>query len=190
MATAEKIEDNSKKSFLYKERDEEKRKEFIEELEKKTKQPIVFIDECGIKNNLKNEYGRAPRGVTIVDEVKGRATEKLNLIAGLLNNEVIAPMTYDCNTNTEVFNTWLKECLIPILPENSLIVLDNAKFHKSEETKDIVEFHGHQLLFLPPYSPDLNPIEKCWAVIKRKLRNLLDKHDSIFSCVEAIFQTN
>jgi len=111
-----KLKITRKKSFLYKERDEEKRKEFIEELEKKAKQPIVFIDECGIKNNLKNEYGRAPRGVTIVDEVKGRATEKLNLIAGLLNNEVIAPMTYDCNTNTEVFNTWLKECLIPILP--------------------------------------------------------------------------
>ena len=175
---------------MYEERDEEKRKEFVEELEKKGDRPVIFIDECGIKNTLKNEYGRAPRGVAVVDEVKGRATEKLNLIAGLLDHEVIAPLTYDCNTNTKVFNTWLKECLIPILPHNSIIVLDNARFHKAEETKRLVEAYGHQLLFLPPYSPDLNPIEKYWAVIKRKLRNLLEKHNGIYSCIEIIFQTN
>jgi hypothetical protein len=106
MAKVETTEDNSKKkSFVYEERDEEKRKEFIEELEKKKDRPVIFIDECGTKNNLRNEYGRAPRGVAVVDEVKGRASEKMNLVAGLLDNEIIAPLTYDCYTNTEVFNT-------------------------------------------------------------------------------------
>lgn len=191
MATAEKIEDSSeKKSFVDEESDEQKRKEFVAELEKKGDRPIVFRAECGIKNNLRNEYGRAPRGVAGGDEGKGRATEKMNLIAGLLDNKMIAPLAYDCYTNTEVFNPWLKEGLIPILPQNSIIVLDNARFHKSEETKKLVEAHGHQLLFLPPYSPDLNPIEKYWALIKRNLRNLLEKYDSIYHGIEIIFKPN
>lgn len=126
------------------ERDEQNRKEFVEELEKKGDRLIVFIEECGIKNKLRNEYGRAPRGVAVVEEVKGRATEKMNLRAGLLDNEMIAPLAYDCYTNTQVFNTWLKECLIPIWPQNRIIVRDNARFHKSEETKKFGEAHGHQ----------------------------------------------
>ena len=150
----------------------------------------MFIDECGIKNNLKNEYGRAPRGVKVVEDVKGRATEKINMIAGLLEGELIEPLTYDCSTNAEVFNTWLEQCLIPVLPPECIIVLDNARFHKTAKTVEIVEKHGHQLLFLPPYSPDLNPIEKYWAVIKRKLKNILMQCDSIYSGIELVFQDN
>lgn len=148
------------------------------------------MDECGIKNNIINEYGRAPRGVKVVEDIKGRPTEKINLIAGLLEGEIIAPLTYDCYTNAEVFNTWLEHCLIPVLPSHCLIVLDNARFHKSEKTVELLENNGHQLLFLPVYSPDLNPIEKCWAVIKRKLRNLLTQCDSIYSAIELVFQAN
>jgi hypothetical protein len=72
MAKVETSEDNSKKkSLVYEGRDEEQRKEFVEELEKKKDGPIIFIDECGIKNNLKNEYGSSPCGIAVVDEVKG-----------------------------------------------------------------------------------------------------------------------
>ena len=179
-----------KKTFLYEERDEQKREEFVKKIAENKDRPIVFVDESGIKNNLKNEYGRSPRGVKVVEDKKGRATEKVNLIAGLLEGEIIAPFVYDCNTNAEVFNTWLEQSLIPVLPPNCIIVLDNARFHKSAKTVEIIENSGHQLLFLPPYSPDLNPIEKCWAVIKRKLKNLLMQCDSIYSGIELIFQDN
>jgi transposase len=179
-----------KKTFLYEERNEAEREEFVKKLEEKKDNPIVFVDESGIKNDLKNEYGRSPRGVKIEEDKKGRATEKVNLVAGLLDGELIAPFVYDCNTNAEVFNIWLEECLIPVLPPNCIIVLDNARFHKSPKTLEIIEKNGHQLLFLPPYSPDLNPIEKCWAVIKRKLKNLLMQCDNIYAGIESVFQTN
>lgn len=73
-----------------------------------------------------------------------------------------------------VFNTWLEKELLPILSPGTLIILDNAAFHKSQSTMDIVEKAGCHLLFLPPYSPHLNPIEKLWANLKQAWRNNAD----------------
>ncbi|MFN5609385.1 MAG: transposase [Holosporales bacterium] len=67
--------------------------------------------------------------------------------------------------NTEVFNTWIEQQLLPILDDKSLVIMDNAVFHKSQKTKDLIESVGAKLLFLPPYSPDLNPIEKNSALL-------------------------
>jgi transposase len=84
-------------------------------------------------------------------------------------------MCYRGTCNTDLFNTWLKEMLVPELRPGQVIVLDNATFHKSSERKRIVEAAGCRLLFLPPYSPDLNPIEKCWANVKVKLREMIPR---------------
>ena len=70
-----------------------------------------------------------------------------------------------------------------------MIVMDNARFHKSEETREIIEDHGHQLLFLPPYSPDLNPIENYWAILKGKLRKIVANFQNLFDALTAVFQT-
>ena len=104
------------------------------------------------------------------EDKKGHASEKLNIIAGLLNHKLIAPLTYRYSTDTSLFNTWLENCLIPVLPEKSVIIMDNARFHKSDKTRSLIEQHGHTLLFLPAYSPDLNPIEQYWAIIKSKIK--------------------
>jgi len=77
-------------------------------------------------------------------------------------------MLFEGTCNTEVFNLWLEQMLLPCLVTGSVIVLDNATFHKSELTVRLVEEAGCKLLFLPPYSPDLNPIEKLWGNIKRQ----------------------
>ncbi len=129
------------------------------------------------------------KGEIIFDDKKSKPTEKLNLIAGWLNHEVIAPLTYKGYTDTQVFNVWLEPCLIPVLPPKCLIVMDNASFHKSEETWEIIETNGHTLLFLPPYSPDLNPIENYWAIIKAKLRKIIQNYNSLFDALSAVFQT-
>ncbi|MCB1820325.1 MAG: transposase [Candidatus Competibacteraceae bacterium] len=125
----------------------------------------------------------------MVGERKSRPTEKLNLLGGLLNNEMIAPLAYQSYTDTEILNTWLEKFLIPALPKNCMIVMDNARFHKSEETREIIEDHGHQLLFLPPYSPDLNPIENYWAILKGKLRKIVANFQNLFDALVAVFQT-
>ena len=102
---------------------------------------------------------------------------------------MIAPLAYQSYTDTEILNTWLEKCLIPVLPKNCMIVMDNARFHKSEETREIIEDYGHQLLFLPPYSPDLNPIENYWAILKRKLRKVVANFQNLFDALAAVFQT-
>ena len=85
-------------------------------------------------------------------------TEKLNIIAGMMSNGIISPLISNYNTDASFFNIWLERHLLPELPEKSVIVLDNASFHNTKKTKEIIENHGHKILFLPPYSPDLNPI--------------------------------
>ncbi len=75
--------------------------------------------------------------------------------------------------NTGLFNIWLKEVLTPQLTPGSVLILNNASFHKSAESRKIVESAGCKLMFLPPYSPDLNPIEKYWANMKNKVREIL-----------------
>ena len=67
--------------------------------------------------------------------------------------------------------------------------MDNARFHKSEETREIIEDNGHQLLFLPPYSPDLNPIENDWAILKGKLRKIVANFQNLFDALAAVFKT-
>jgi transposase len=87
-------------------------------------------------------------------------------------------MLFEGACNTEVFNQWLEHMLIPQLLPGSVLVLDNASFHKSEHTRRLVEHCGCQLLYLPPYSADLNPIEKLWANLKgrwRKVGGTLEK---------------
>ena len=113
----------------------------------------------------------------------------MNIIGGLLKKKIIAPMIYSCNTDTEIFNAWLEQSLIPSIPEKSTIVTDNASFHKSLKTREIIEANGHRILFLPPYSPELNPIEGWWAVIKTKIKKTLSDYSSLYDCVKDVFQT-
>ncbi|TAA74009.1 MAG: DDE superfamily endonuclease [Candidatus Electronema aureum] len=75
------------------------------------------------------------------------------------------------------------------MPKNSLVVMDNASFHKSEKTKELVKKFSCRLLFLPPYSPDLNPIEKFWASMKAKIKKIADGIKRLSVCVETVFQT-
>lgn len=95
------------------------------------------------------------------------------MIAGLIDGKLIAPFTYTGSGNTDLINFWIYKHLLHKLPPNSVIVLDNARFHNDPFTRKLVEDAGHILLFLPKYSPDLNPIEHFWAYIKSWLRKSL-----------------
>ena len=108
--------------------------------------------------------------------------KRVNVIGALHSGQLLTVSLFDCNVDTPVFKTWVKEDLIPKLPEKSVFVIDNASFHKDESIKVVLEKHGHSLLYLPPYSPQYNPIEKKWAqakMVRRKHQcdiDILCKH--------------
>jgi len=99
------------------------------------------------------------------------------MIAGYRDGELIAPFTIEGACNRTVFEVWLETCLIPNLILGNWVVIDNATFHHGGRITALIEAAGCKVVYLPPYSPDLNRIEKCWAWLKARIRKLL--RDSI-----------
>ena len=165
--------DTKKKTTLYKERDEAKRAEFIKTISAIAPETIVFIDEAGVDNRLFRAYARAPRGVKIYADIPGKKRERHSMIGGWMNHKFIAPFTFQGGCNANVFNTWLENILLPELPKGTTVVMDNAAFHKSARTRELIEGAGCFLLYLTTYSPDFNPIEHCWHTLKSRLKPLI-----------------
>jgi transposase len=93
-------------------------------------------------------------------------------------SKFMAPFTFQGGCNADVFNTWLKNILLPELPKGTTVVMDNAAFHKSAKTRELIEGAGCFLLYLPTYSPDFNPIEHCWHTLKSRLKPLIQHCNS------------
>ena len=151
----------------------------------------MYIDEAGIDNRLYREYARAPRGQKVYAEIPGKKRERVSVIGGLREGIFIAPFTFQGGCNSDVFNAWLTGVLLPILPKGTTLVMDNAAFHKSAKTRELIEKAGCFLLFLPTYSPDFNPIENWWHKIKSILRPLIQQtydnlHDLLDQCLSTI----
>jgi len=123
-----------------------------------------------VDHRLYREHGRAPRGERIYQAVAGQRRERTSLIAAARKNKLVAPLVFQGRCNTAVVDAYFEQVLLPALPPGSVIVLDNARFHQSPTTQKLVAAAGCQLLFLPPYSPGLNPIEHLWAALKTRLR--------------------
>lgn len=146
---------------------------FRRELEKLAGRAVFYLDECGVEHRLHQEYGRAPRGERLYAEVAGSRRRRTSIIAVAQNAKLVAPFVFEGSCNTEVVDTYFEKVLLPTLPKGSVIVLDNASFHQSPSTQKLVANTGCELLFLPTYSPDLNPIEHLWAKLKATLRRRL-----------------
>jgi transposase len=125
-------------------------------------------------------HGYAPKGKRCYGVHDWGAKGRTNAIGALIGWTLLTVILLSGSVNTEVFTSWVKQELLPKLPTGSVIVLDNASFHKGEEMKRVVTKSGHTLLYLPPYSPDLNPIEKKWAQAKRIRRTLGCSIDWLF----------
>ena len=121
-------------------------------------------------HRLYREWGRASRGERIYQAVAGQRRARTSVIAASQKSRLVAPFVFQGSCNTEVVDTCFEKVLLPTLPKDSVIVLDNARFDQSPTTAALVAAAGSELLFLPAYSPDLNPIEHVWASFKPRLR--------------------
>jgi hypothetical protein len=124
-------------------------------------------------------YARAPRGTVVYEAISGQREKRLSVLAAYDGQSLCCPWYFGGTTHTRLFNTWLATDLLPYLGEGYTLILDNATFHHHASTRALVEALGCQLLFLPPYSPDLNPIEHQWAHLKRTLRTTANSQLSL-----------
>jgi len=114
---------------------------------------------------------RSPRGERVIVSRPGKRFKRINVVAGQCNSEVIGEVQYQWTTDSRWFEVWFEWYLCPNLRANSLIIMDNARFHRKIPLERIANFYGYKILWLPPYSPDKNPIEQLWANLKNWLRN-------------------
>ena len=127
---------------------------------------LVYVDECGIDQYLYREYAYSPRGQKITAKISGRKFQRTNIVAGICQGEWVAPMEYNGTTDSTLFEFWFENCLLKEVDPGCVIILDNAAFHRESVVFDLALQKDCMALFLPPYSPDLNPIEKKWAWLK------------------------
>ena len=127
---------------------------------------LSYIDESGFALDIPRRHGYSKVGDRCYGSYNWNAKGRENIIGALINNSLTACGTVHGNIDSDTFNIWLEKILIPELPKNSVVIMDNASFHKSLKTKAILAEYGHELEFLPPYSPDFNPIEHKWAQAK------------------------
>ena len=132
------------------------------------RQSIVYVDESGFAGSTVREYGWAARGQKVYGDRPGKRQQRTSLLLAQSRTKSFAPLLFKGTCNTVLFNTWLKTCLLPELKPEQTVVMDNAAIHKNPETKKLLEEAGCHLLFLPPYSPDFNPIEKTFGSLKNK----------------------
>ena len=160
---------------------------YLNEIKDIPKDDIVYIDETGIQGYIYREYGRALRGKKVYDKISGKKYHRINIVAGKCNDKIISPLVYEKVMDSEFFEKWFKEMSLKEVKENKVIIMDNATFHRKSRLYDLCKNANKnlRLIFLPPYSPQLNPIEKYWAILKRKLKKF-DKNDKCFK--ESIYK--
>lgn len=105
---------------------------------------------------------------------------RINVIGALIGKELLVATLFECSIDTDVFYAWTNQALIPKLPKNSVVILDNASFHKRLDIQEAIIDAGHTLLYQPPYSPDLNAIEHKWAQLKSIRRKRQCSVDELF----------
>jgi transposase len=130
----------------------------------------VFVDETWASTNMARRYGRSPKGERCLGAVPHGHWKTSTFLAGLRHNRIDAPCVIDGPIDGETFRAWVEQFLAPTLSAGDIVIMDNLAAHKVAGIREAIEAKGARLLYLPPYSPDLNPIEHLFAKIKELLR--------------------
>lgn len=181
------LEDHAqKKTLKYKERDPRQRMAYLQALrhiiQERGSANLVYVDETGFAPEAGRGHGWSERGRKVHGEHAGRRRPRTNLIAARRGQRFFATLLFQGAAQADLVNAWTRQMLCKELQPGSTIIWDNAAFHKKSDLAAIAAEHGHSVLFLPPYSPDLNPIEHDFANLK-KLRRFAPPNTSLESII-------
>jgi transposase len=132
----------------------------------------VFLDESGVTTEMTRRYGWAPRPERVSEAVPAGHWRTLTVLAALTTTGVLASMSIESPTDGDVFLAFVEQVLAPRLQPGHVVILDNLSAHKVAGVRELIEERGAQVLYLPPYSPDFNPIEQAWSKLKQQLRGV------------------
>jgi transposase len=136
---------------------------------------LVFIDETGASTNLARKRGRCRRGRRLRAAIPHGHYKTVTLVAGLRLNGLAAQKVLDRPINAALFEEWVERCLVPTLSKGDIVVMDNLPAHKGPRVEELIKAAGAELRYLPPYSPDMNPIEKAFSKLKAYLRKIAER---------------
>ena len=135
----------------------------------------MFIDETWASTNMARRHGRCRRGERLRAGVPHGHWKTTTFVAGLRNTGMVAPMVLDGPINRDAFTAYVRQVLVPELQPGDIVVMDNLSSHKGADVREAIEAAGATLRFLPPYSPDFNPIEKAFSKLKAHLRKAAER---------------
>jgi len=153
----------------------EARRQWLNEQPRLDPAKLVFVDESGASTKMARLYGRAKRGRRVVGRIPWGHWKTVTFVAGLRLDGFTAPLVIDCAMNGTIFVEYVRQCLAPALRPGDIVVIDNLSAHKRAEVRAIIEAAEATLRYLPPYSPDLNPIEQSFAKLKAHLRKAKER---------------
>lgn len=133
---------------------------------------LVFIDEAGARTNMTRERGRGLRGQRVVADTPHGHWKTTTMISGVRLDGACASMVLDGATDADAFRAYVEQVLVPALRAGDVVVMDNLQPHKAAGVREMIESAGATLLYLPPYSPDFNPIENMWSKVKQFLKSV------------------
>jgi transposase len=160
----------------------------LEKIKEIDPEKIAYVDETGMDTYLCREYGWSERGKPLIGKVSGHKFKRTGVVAAQMRKSILAPLQYEGTMNSTFFEMWFEMHLLPTLPEGSVVVMDNASFHRKSKLFPLAEQAGIRIIFLPPYSPEYNPIENFWAWLKRYLRKTLPFFPSFDDALYSAFQ--
>lgn len=166
----------------------EKRAQWHEQLAVNPAARLVFVDESGANTRMTRRGGRAAQGQRLVAHLPHGHYESSTLIAAVRLSGPCAPWLFDGAMDGEMFLAWLRQGLAPALQRDDLVIMDNLATHKVQGVLEAIEAAGARLRYLPPYSPDFNPIENMWSKIKQSLRSVAPRtQDQLMQAAKSAF---
>lgn len=152
---------------------------------------LIFIDEAGSKLGMSSNYARAENGERAVCKEPKNKGKNISIVGAIAITGVVAMMYCLSTMNACGFQNFIENYLVPNLEPGKIVIMDNINFHLSKRVEDLIESAGARVVFLPPYSPELNPIENLWSKLKSYLRKkmpitLSDYHKSLLEALETV----